>query len=348
MDNLTQTRELVSAHLRNASSASGYTLCGANLDNVEQYMSVFILMSFVLPSISFIGLCCNAMSFAILIRSGLHKPSNILLFGTVTADSMILISKLDYPRILLYFGPDKIVSTLCLFQYGEALNYFLTVSMAVLYFLAVWGSLSSLVLAIFITGERLLAIFRPMTFRAVVKPKNAKIAVITAFVVWLPWACGYFSYFRIVILHPSESLTWMSLTMDFPYFVHIMETYVICNFQICITVIFVTVGCVAISIKVRLTMTNRQKLISSQNKLSWSPRTTRTLLLTSAIIAVTYSVTAVFSTVSESLSEGLNQVMLLMRILVYPLDASSNLFVYILCDKKMYQIFKKMIRIQTY
>ncbi|KAK0067947.1 G-protein coupled receptor [Biomphalaria pfeifferi] len=153
-------------------SYEAYYVCWFQTSSYEEYITYLGMMCYVNPAVSFVGLISNMISLAILRRSGLHKPSNILLFGLVIADSMCLSTTLNYGIILFYFGPNKPFSRLCGFQYVDSLNVYLAVTSIIMEFIGFWGQYVNTWIPILITLERLLAIFRPMTFKSIVTKRR--------------------------------------------------------------------------------------------------------------------------------------------------------------------------------
>ncbi|KAK0067696.1 G-protein coupled receptor [Biomphalaria pfeifferi] len=105
-----------------------YYIRGAPTRMLEQINIYFVLMCFVKPAMSILGITANIIKLQILRLSGLHKPSNILLFSLVIADTLCLGRSINYGAILFWFGPDDVM---CGFHYSEGINYFLLYSMIV-------------------------------------------------------------------------------------------------------------------------------------------------------------------------------------------------------------------------
>ncbi|KAK0040131.1 G-protein coupled receptor [Biomphalaria pfeifferi] len=129
-----------------------YSLCSSEANSLAELLVIFSLQCFINPGLSIIGFITNMLSLAILHRSGIHKLSNILLFGLVIADS--LWTTMYFAMILNFFGPNKYFKMLCGFQYEETLNLFLAYSEEVLFFLGYWGRYVNTLIPIFITLER--------------------------------------------------------------------------------------------------------------------------------------------------------------------------------------------------
>ncbi|KAH9494417.1 hypothetical protein Btru_022078 [Bulinus truncatus] len=90
------------------STTVGYYVCGSKASLLEQYFAYQNMECYVNPVFSYFGFIANVLCLSILKRSGLSKPSNILLFGLVNADIMCLMMTMNYALPIMYFGPDKL------------------------------------------------------------------------------------------------------------------------------------------------------------------------------------------------------------------------------------------------
>ncbi|KAI8795935.1 G-protein coupled receptor [Biomphalaria glabrata] len=326
-----------------------YMICAIRVE-AEQYIFIFLMNCIIRPAVCCTGLVSNVISLAILKRSGLHKPSNILLLGLVVADSLYLLSGLNYAAIINMFGPDKLNPYICVYQYDYALDYFLLISDLVITFIGSWGFFASTVIPILITLERLLALFRPMTFKSSITTKRTTIAVTCSFLIWLPWMLSWNSFYVILSVKITQTVTFMNLWIPdskLTYILSILRLYVINNVVSFLTIAFITLGCCIIWIKMILVLRLKRKLASSRNKQYWSPRTTRTLVLTCVVFAVTHGASSVGGIMSTRFSGMPFYFLNEARHLIYPLNASSSLFVYILSNKKLYKNLRAILRCST-
>ncbi|KAH9502213.1 hypothetical protein Btru_070404 [Bulinus truncatus] len=329
--------------------------CLLQYANPEELLVYRMLSCYVNPVISILGFSANMMSIAILRRSGLRKPSNILLFGLVLADSLNQVTTMNYAQILLQSGPNKRNPALCGWQYGRTLNFFLVISRLVFYFCGNLGQYVCTVLPVLITIERILAVFVPLTFRKIVTPKTAAFSVLFAFLFWSPWLFFYMSYNEIYYLRISDDgddyavyITISDRLLEIMDTFQLLNYYVFDSLESWVPIIFVTVGCVLISIKVHVSLKARRKLAASSAPTSltairWSPRTTRTLLTTCCVFAVTH---VVYSFINYQVtSAGMVQYWILVEWmnLLYLLNSSSNFFVYITSNKKLLQIILDIV-----
>ncbi|KAI8785553.1 G-protein coupled receptor [Biomphalaria glabrata] len=352
MENVSQSRPagilLTTTSTTTTNQVYYYLLCRFISDSYLQYMFVYAMWCFVNPGISILGLVANMLSLEILRRSGLHKPSSILLFGLVIADSMCLFITMNYGLIVLYYGPNKRYPILCGFQYTDAANYFLAVSVPIFLCIGYWGRYVNTLIPILITLDRLLAVFKPMTFKSLITAKRTLIVVLLSFLLWFPWTLFYCAWNRI------EARTVG--TVSYVYFgigkifqenmelVTMLEQYVIDTLISWIPLTIIILGCGVLSIKIKMALLKRKALTSSGTKITWSRRTTRTLMLTCLIFTVTH--VAVSFILYFCPMETQMQVFVRNQLLnlFYALNASSNLLVYITSDGKLLDIFLKIIR----
>ncbi|KAI8792452.1 G-protein coupled receptor [Biomphalaria glabrata] len=284
------------------------------------------------------------MSVAILRRSGLRKPSNILLFGLVIADSMLQLMTINFSEILEYFGPDIKYPDLCGWQYDVGVNYFLVACAIAFYFISTWGQYVNTTIPMVITLERLLAVYMPMTFKKFVTPRTAKISVMFSFIVWLPWSMYYLTVFNVQVQR-SEVMDFTSdaLHIEDLDVYNIFYYYVSDILSSWVPISFVSIGCLFIAFKVRRTLQERKKLTAKKESVKWSGRTTVTLLTTCAVFSVThviYSFGNYFTQDSPSAAYYLQWELLNTALL---LNASSNFFVYIATNKRLFIIFKQIV-----
>ncbi|KAK6960455.1 G-protein coupled receptor [Biomphalaria glabrata] len=323
-----------------------------HLDSALHYTIFYILLCYVRPAMCFLGFIANSMSLAILQRNGLYKQSNILLFGLVIADSAYLVSGMNFAMIISYFGPNKLYPTLCGYQYEEVLDYFLQISNILINIIGTWGHFASTTIPVLITLERILALFKPINFKALVTANKTTALVICSFVVWLPWIFLTFSSTVIYKVKLTPTVTYMlalAQKSDLISHVSVIDKYFIRNVVSFTTLAFITFGCGAIWVKMKLTLKQRRKIASSRNNSSWSPRTTRTLVLTCFIFVLVHGMASLTANLSlfyagrcaYSLHFFLNEG----GLFIYPINASSSLFIYVLSNKKLYQDLKMILRI---
>uniref|UniRef100_A0A2C9M5G7 G-protein coupled receptors family 1 profile domain-containing protein n=1 Tax=Biomphalaria glabrata TaxID=6526 RepID=A0A2C9M5G7_BIOGL len=324
-----------------------YYLCVFKANSLEDLLLLYSIQCYVNPILSLLGLIANSISLVILKRSGFHKPSNILLFGLVIADNMCLLTTMNYGLIVFYFGPNKFYPMLCGFQDDENLNLFLAYSLQIFLFVGYWGRSVNTLIPALITIERLLAVFKPLKFRRIVTRTRTTAAVTIAFMFWLPWTLFYEAINVTLSIRLLNHVIWTIVALGNVYssnknIIDFMELYVV---DFCVSwfpLVVIVTGCSVLFLKVKLTLRRRRHLTSRQ-KLEWSPRTTRTLLLTCVIFALTHSASSVLHYTCPMDS----QVRVFIRNqfihLLYLINASSNFVVYITSNKQFSNIFSNMI-----
>ncbi|KAH9518871.1 hypothetical protein Btru_008492 [Bulinus truncatus] len=230
-----------------------------NNSTTNELLALQFIQCYVNPILSVIGISGNMMSIAILRRSGLRKPSNILLLSLVVADSMSQLQAVNYGQILMVWGPGRKYPSVTGWQYGEDVNRFLYLSMVIMFFFENVGNYVNTLIPVVITVERLLAVFMPITFRKLVTTRTAIIMAVGPYIVWLPWnlaAHTLYRYYRVPIadgdyysfggwnLDPSDSMD----LYDF------LNGYVFQILSSWVPVALVTVGCVCIGVKILFTL----------------------------------------------------------------------------------------------
>ncbi|KAK0066396.1 G-protein coupled receptor [Biomphalaria pfeifferi] len=348
MSNSTQALGRVPTTRSTTLATPAYYICLIKMDTFEQYMFVYLFRCFIRPAICVLGFSLNMFCIAILRRNGLHKQPNILLCGQIIADSIYLLFGLNYSSIIQMFGPNRLYPAYCGLQYNETLDYSLLISQIIFKFSASLGFYASTLIPILITLERLMAIFRPMAFKAVVTTRITKIAVISSFIVWIPWILCDLSFHRILSAKLSSTITFMELVpQDSPAanVVAVMTVFVVNSGVSFFTLAAVTIGCCIISIKMSIALKQRRRLTTSQSKLTWSPRTTRTLLVTCFIFVVIHGTITICASITDSLQRIQYFFVNDIKYYIYPINASSNLFVCILTNKKLLHNLKNILRI---
>ncbi|KAI8764563.1 G-protein coupled receptor [Biomphalaria glabrata] len=287
------------------------------------------------------------ISLEILRRNGLHKHSNILLFGLVLADCLYLISGMNFAEGISDVGTGNVFPFLCLFE-NEALQFFLVACDLAISNAGHWGLLVGAVIPILVTGERLLAIFRPMACKTLVTAKKTAVTVACSFMVSLTWIfCVNLMFtpvkvslselvIRIYLRQPKTQTTLLVAKLGL-HIINISLSY--------LTVAIVTPGCCIIWVKVQLTLRRRRKLASFHHQHVMSSRETRTIIVTCLLCVLTDGTVYVCTSIAV-LFEGVQFYFLHeSKFYIYPLKACSSCFVYILCNENFYRHFKEILRI---
>ncbi|KAK6958843.1 G-protein coupled receptor [Biomphalaria glabrata] len=325
-----------------------YYICGVPSRMLEQINIYFVLMCFVKPAMSILGITANIISLQILRLSGLHKPSNILLFSLVIADTLCLGRSINYGAILFWFGPDDVM---CGFRYSEGINYFLLYSMIGMQYFHLWGEMSNTMFPVLITFERLVAVFKPLTFSRIINRRRTIVLVVCAYLIWLPWTLFLPSLYEVGFSPMSQNVTYMRPALSKWFFSNILilnlyDTNVNQTFSNTLPLIFVTFGNIVLGIKVSVALKKRRSLTSSQ-KMSWSPRTTRTLMLTCFIFVISTATGTIMTQMDNNLIEDVASyyVRREVRILLLQINSSSSLFIYIASNRRFFDIFCSMFGI---
>ncbi|KAK6961575.1 G-protein coupled receptor [Biomphalaria glabrata] len=317
-------------------------------ENVTQLklLTLQTMNCYVNPIVSILGFIANMMSIEILRRSGLSKPSNILLLGLVVSDSMSQMTTMNFAIILETFGPNWEYPELCGWQYGDGLNYFLFVFNIIFKFLGFWGQYVNTAMPVLIVVERFFAVFKPLTFRKLITRRKAITSVVFTYFMWLPWAITWMSMYRLHILL-SKIMVMSNDVAD----INDVTAFNIFYFYICdimtswFPMTFVLFGCILTWVKVKMTLSQRKKLTSANQRVQWSNKTTRTLLTTCVI----FTTTRIICSLMNYLIRGDEVLIAYIKIefvnLVFLINSSSNFFVYVFSNRKLFIIFKQIIHL---
>ncbi|KAH9509667.1 hypothetical protein Btru_044178 [Bulinus truncatus] len=258
-----------------------------------------IFFCYVNPPLAILGMAVNGLSMAILRRSGLGKPANILLLALVIADSMNMVTSISVADKLRMFGPVKSKPGYCTWEYDDA-NGFIFFTYQSMFAIGQWGRFVNSNIPVLITVERLLAVYFPVTFKKVVTFRSAIAACVSAYMLWLPYTV-FQSYYRqmATVQHPNGKYVSFSTSTEFlrKNFA-VIFTFAVTGLEALLSwlpISFVCIGCLFIAIKVKVSIARRRKLSKLKEKQRWSPRTTRTLLTTCLIFAITHTVTALIT-----------------------------------------------------
>lgn len=133
----------------------------------------------------------------------------------------------------------------------------------------------------------------PITFKSFVTIKRIHILISALFLFWLPYTIVIACYYKIVS-EEVDSVNYLSLQYnDFMWgcldLIEDVQHWVADPLLSWLPLTFVTFGCSILVIQIRLALAQRRALTSTQRSVTWSPRTTRALLLTCLMIALTHS-----------------------------------------------------------
>ncbi|KAK0064426.1 G-protein coupled receptor [Biomphalaria pfeifferi] len=338
------TTEISSAIGTTVKGPKLYTLCVFTWTPPVELSIIKALKIYIFPLMFLIGFSANMMSVAILKRSGLKKPTNVLLLGMVIADSMVLLQGINFAELLSCLGPNYEYPKYCGWQYGVLVNYFLLACDILTYFFVEYGIRVNTTIPILITLERFLAVYMPMTFKKIVTTKSAMISVIAAYVVWLPWPVFYLSMFRYFIQLEKIMLFAIGFQRDNQLEIYTLLNYnVVPFFSTWMPIFFIGIGCILISIKVKVTLSRRKQMTSKQDSATWSARTTRTLLTTCLFLFMSTIISFFLDYFNNSIDDGYYYFEEECATLNYMLNASSNFFVYIATNRNFAKIFKDII-----
>ncbi|KAK0045740.1 G-protein coupled receptor [Biomphalaria pfeifferi] len=234
-----------------------------------------VLGCFVNPLLSLVGLFINVLCLVILVKVGLKKTTYILLFALVMSDSLNMFENLDFGNKIRIFGTLKSKPGYCTFEYESEMNQFLYVSQQLFGFVGLWGRTINTSIPMIITIKRILAVYFPCRSSTGGSLTSNYSGKVVANVASSDFLVKNFSVLNTFTVYALETLASFVPTC------------------------FMCLGCILIGIKVSVSVSQRRKLTREKKKQKWSPRTTRTLLITCLIFAITHAITSLISAIAS-------------------------------------------------
>ncbi|XP_005090534.1 FMRFamide receptor-like [Aplysia californica] len=309
-----------------------------------------ILLIYVTPTIGLLGAIGNVFSLMILVKHGLHKCSNILLFCLAVTDLTFLISYNSIPKILY-----DVIGVDLAWAYSE------TAARAayILYFffntLDYAAGYISLTIPMFITMERMVAVFMPLRFHEIITPRRTWFTTWGLCVFWFTYNIYTTFWFKFGYVYKANlnmsvgviqrSALYYS-EVDNVVFMQDFTTYISMKIPPCFTL----VGCIFISIKIKMASSKRKKLASASGKEASSNRTTKMLLAVCCVYTVTctfvclptYIPQYVYFTVTGNIPSNVGRVGYVIMNLVVSINSSCNFVVYVGMNKNFRDTYKSL------
>ncbi|CAG5135590.1 unnamed protein product [Candidula unifasciata] len=304
------------------------------------------------PVICSVGIVSNVISIVIIVKSGLRKPSNIFLFGLAIADTMALLYIFDVSDYLYMQNRDCIYygCNLLFFSYAPALTLF--VFKVFLFFLSALGARLSTVITVIITAERLIAVFNPLKLKRIVTRSRAWMVLFFSLLFWLPWSIFQIFWFKFNSEYNDRFqsfTTWDSMSDYFnssSFDVGWFSDVIISQPSHTLPLIIVAIGSLAISIKLRIIASHRQKMVSGTSVQRSASKTTKTLLMVCLIYSITRFCFVIRYIPSFYFDDSdVNKVSLFYDIIRYrfvDINSSCNFFVYVAFNPTFRHIFENL------
>ncbi|KAH9500427.1 hypothetical protein Btru_071861 [Bulinus truncatus] len=302
----------------------------------------------VYPLISLFGLVGNIICILVLIKSGLKKPSNVLLTSLCAADSCVLISYINIP-FLMSFIPGKRPVYVSAFEFQENVCYILYyLTITIQYFTTYGQNLSASIVSL-ITVERFIAVFYALHFKSIVTTRRVWIVVFIAYAIWTPYAVYTTSLYSFQYKYVSDwdvNLGVISVNInDVSLYI---DRSVVVPLGLYVPFCVVTAGSLLIAFRVKLTIRKRQQIVSSTTKSkAKSSKSTKLLLTVCAVFSITkipYVLTNLdFFNGQDPIVVGISFIFVLITVLLQTINSSSNFIIYVVMNKKFREIFKTVM-----
>ncbi|KAK0057129.1 G-protein coupled receptor [Biomphalaria pfeifferi] len=265
-----------------------------SLSLTDDERTFFLMKCYVNPSVSMCCLLLNLLSVVIFVRAGLRKPTNVFLFALSFADFMSQAVSLNFAQILRFFGPDKPLPMLKAWQYPYDVSYVLYVCDCLWDFVGYWGMYVQSSIPVIISFERIIAVFWPLHLRKWVSFKTAFAIVLAAYVFWLPWMIysqtftGFWFFYDKPYYFSTRGESFYFF-QNMPWIIF-FNTKIFQNLSSWVPVSLVLAGCVAIALKVKMTLNKRRLLTTNSESKRWSSKTTRALVSVCLFFTVTHGI----------------------------------------------------------
>ncbi|CAL1546939.1 unnamed protein product [Lymnaea stagnalis] len=308
----------------------------------------FVMTYILLPTISVFGVVGNVMSMLVLLKHGLHKCSNILIFALAVADLLYLVGTNNIALQIYTSGPSLG------FFYPERVAEFLFVMYHFEIAMESVGKVVSLILPSCITFERLLAVFFPLHFSRILTPLRIWVTVGVLYVFGVSAYVQYQLRFRLVYeVDPStnRSVGMIAdseiISQHAQYYVIFRQAYIFIYGPF--PVGFSLVGCLLIGFKIRFHEKKRKTLMNVKNTFSASgssmKRTTRTLLT----VCIVYTIIGLFNFVAlvyikycDCVQVNTSMVVELIRKLGLSVNSSCNFIIYVGLNRNFRDTYREI------
>ncbi|XP_005090535.1 neuropeptides capa receptor-like [Aplysia californica] len=270
---------------RKASNETSLIVPEKLLSDEVTHLVMQILMFYATPVISVLGITGNVFSTIILLKHGLHKCSNILLFCLAISDTAFLIAFSSVPKILY-----EVTGVPMAWAYNEQAAHVAYVFFTFFHIVDYAAGLSSLAIPMLITMERLVAVFLPMRFSEIVTPFRTWSAVAIVYTFWFMVYIYTSFWFKFLYefdpkLNISVGLIGRSDRFYQELDLSAALDEVIRYLTLIIPPSFTLVGCIFIAVKIKLASIKRQKMTTTKE--TKSNRTSKMLLAVCALYTVT-------------------------------------------------------------
>lgn len=339
---------------------SGLTMVGSSaqettkridFSDTQTRLILQILIYGVIPSVSVLGIFGNMSSIWVLARRGMQKCANIMLISLALSDMNFLIGLNSIPRLIY-----DVIGDMDRFAYSYALSYALYVFYN-LFHIVNYASLGvSLTLPMFITLERLVAVFAPFHIQHVITPFRTWLAIGLVNVFWY----AFFIHMSFYLTFTYEYNTVLNVTVGFigrsSYHYANLRTVlaleeIMSYLMMKIPPVFTLVGCVCIGVKVKMASVSRLRLTSGYAADEFPGRTTKILLAVCVVYTVTCGILSLpvhipqymYYTMTSDAPSNFSKIMYHVMNLVVCFNCSCNFVLYVGLNKNFRETYKKLL-----
>ncbi|CAL1532869.1 unnamed protein product, partial [Lymnaea stagnalis] len=287
------------------------------------------------PILGTVGIVGNVLNCVVLKKSGFNKPSNIFLFGLAVSDVFVLLGAVDVVSILTQF-PKRIPLGFSFWEFdcsdARMAVFYLNVK-RIVYAFQIVGMNISPCFCVVITLERLVAIFFPLQFSRIIRPRRAWTVVTCSFLFWAGFGAVFVNRFTFVIGYWAQFRSCVCKYALLPNDAEKLFDKIATWFVWYIALGIIILGSVVIFARIKVFSLNRRRMTSSKS--ASSSRTTRTLLAVCVVFSCTQIVRFPYVMFKLSFSDYDTQGMYVsaMALMSY-VNSACNFVIYILLNKK--------------
>ncbi|XP_005105379.1 histamine H2 receptor-like [Aplysia californica] len=315
-----------------------------------------LLMFYVTPAISVLGALGNVFSIIILVKHGLDKCSNILLFCLAVTDLTFLISFNSVPKVLYEVTGEPFA-----WAYSESASCAAFVMFIIFNILDYAMGYISLTIPMLITIERLIAVFMPLKFHQIMTPKRTWGMVGVTYCFWYSYNIYSSFWFEFGYEFRPHLNISVGLIQRSPLYyrelnaVSFMQEFVTYS-SMKIPPVCTLLGCIIISAKIRMASVKRKKLTSAGGKRessssSSSTRTTKMLLAVCAVYTVTCAILSLptyipqyaYYTLTGDAPNNVGRIAYQLMNIIVCVNSSCNFVVYVGMNKKFRDTYKSLL-----
>lgn len=316
---------------------------------ITQICFIFVIN----PIFSVFGLVANIASGVIIFRSGLRKTANIFLLALAIADCACMFRGLNV-GVFFTYARNRVPLTIPGWEMSFDAAFLCFVLYKITMLVSDFGAMMSSAVTVLITVDRFVAIFYPFKFSCILTPKRAwrilfsvSVCVLPVYIFKTIYKTSGFKFF-VVFNSTIGQMTRSVFSTQHSRSLAIFEQYFVNQIEVIAPLAIVSVGCIAMSVKLACVQRNMKHVVHNARKHSrMSGRTTRTLLSVCLVFALTRVLYLfIYLPIFDDRSPKTRNTSLIFREVrwsLIELNSSCNIFVYVTCNCRFKGFLKSFL-----